>query len=137
MENYNIQNSEDIDFLMEWALDHGAERQLRLFACACCRRVWHLMTDERSRRAVELAEMFANGETDPNTLKEANLAARDAWVQNSVHKDDHAAAAALFCSSLKPTLLPAAANLVQDVVPDKQSERKQQAALLRSLLTHA
>jgi len=40
----------------EWA----AERKLRLFSAACCRRIWHLLTDEWNRAAIEAIERHAD-----------------------------------------------------------------------------
>src|SRR5262245_28208431 len=52
-----------------------ADRAVRQFACACARRAWHLMTDERSRLAVELSERLADGQA---TAEERNRGWLDA-----------------------------------------------------------
>src|SRR5262249_12588620 len=46
-------------------------RKLRLLACACCRRVWHLMKNRESRRAVDVAERFADGKVTDSERAEA------------------------------------------------------------------
>jgi hypothetical protein len=54
-----------------------SERKLRLFACACCRRLWSLLADGRSRAAVEAAERYADGECSDERLFRAAAAAEE------------------------------------------------------------
>lgn len=50
-----------LNFVLLDPLANGSARRNRLIACACARRVWCLLADERSRRAVETAERFVDG----------------------------------------------------------------------------
>jgi hypothetical protein len=73
------------------------DRKLRLFACACCRRVWPAMPEERGRRLVELSERYADGQTSYQELRaavEAPTTAGSRW-----DPINHAAELATACSA--------------------------------------
>jgi len=63
-----------------WCLQavKGRDREIRLFGVWCARQVQHLMTDQRSLDALDVAEAFSNGEATADQLDAAWAAARDA-----------------------------------------------------------
>src|SRR4051812_37932772 len=46
----------------------ASDRRLRLFAVACCRRIWHLLRDDRSRHGLETLEQSCDGVISPENL---------------------------------------------------------------------
>jgi len=73
-----ILDSNGIDDAL-WCLravyDH--DKEIRLFAVWCARQVQHLMTDQRSVDALDVAERFANGDA---TKEELDAAGAAAWA---------------------------------------------------------
>ena len=69
------------DWLVWLATREGVltDRDLRLFGCWAVRQIWHLVSDPRSRAAVEVSERYAMGEATIQDLQTARMAAGAAW----------------------------------------------------------
>jgi hypothetical protein len=78
----------------------ASERQLRLFACACCRRIWHWLTDERCQLALETAEDYADSLASDADLDVAEAEAEDALC--SAYRLPHAYAVRYAVQSVHP-----------------------------------
>jgi hypothetical protein len=59
----------------------ASKRKLRLFACACCRSFWPLLRHKRSRKAIEIAEQYADGEATWDKLMAAYSAAKVSFTE--------------------------------------------------------
>jgi hypothetical protein len=80
MTEYEWQNCTDPTPLLVFLRGKASERKLRLFAVACCRRVWRQMTDGPSRRVVGVAERYADGSAGEAERLFSSKAAWAAWA---------------------------------------------------------
>jgi hypothetical protein len=66
----------DPDPMLDFVYPKSTQRQRRLLHCASCRLIWDWMRDQRSRRAVEVAERLADGLASEPEVTEATDAAQ-------------------------------------------------------------
>jgi hypothetical protein len=105
----------------------GHEREMRLFAVACARRVQHWMTDKRSLDALDVAEKFANGQATQEELTAAMAAGRAAAEAAAWAAAEAAAWAAAWAPAWAAAWAARAAE--SDAAEAAMAEREAQAAL--------
>jgi hypothetical protein len=140
-----------LEFL--WSSGRASDRKLRLFAAACCRHIWPLVEDERSREAVAVAERVADGPADAGHVARVAEGADQAnrlayYLDQTDSVDIHASGAAFnlvgagpFTSRRADAVADQAAECVRwswwavgeagTAHAEREVERRSQASLLR------
>ena len=105
----------------------GGRRKLRLLACACCRRLWHLAKYDKGRRGVEAAERYADGLAGKEELRAAREVDEPGW--------DDLWSAAQYALKEKPQEATGPMALLRYHLPgahtDAAEERRVQCGLIR------
>lgn len=107
--------------LLEFLRGKASNRKIRLFSCACCRRIWHLM-NAKSREIVMLAELYADGLVAENE----RLAARQLPSETGADAASRAAFAG-HAEAMEATPILASAEV-------GRAEEVEQACLLREIV---
>src|SRR4051812_22746873 len=78
----------DPTMMLEFLRGKATERKLRLMSVACSRRLGDLIRDERSRRAIDAGELYADGLLDAASLHKALQGASQALnvVQRGIRR---------------------------------------------------
>src|SRR3954447_14069473 len=124
---------------MLWHFERGtSDRKLRLFACACCRAIWPLLADERTRKLVEMIEREVDGlagadERDVALRQAGAIAESSTWIYMTGAPADRMVTGALLAESALEMAINVARwvrQAVQDARPE--GERTKDARRRRS-----
>jgi hypothetical protein len=136
--------SNDPEALLSYHLRGAAsDRKLRLFAVACCRRIWHLLVDPRSQAAVEVAEQFADNIATAAQLERAYESAEVAHHEAFTAKGKERASlewAAQYAADRVPFFAARRASrfarVAAAIALNSNTENEAQANLLREIFVN-
>ena len=80
MTEQELPTCNDPQVVLEFLRQKVSQRKLRLLAVACCRGLWQWMTDERSRKGVDVAERYADRLASDDELTIARQGTGTAWT---------------------------------------------------------
>jgi hypothetical protein len=115
--------------MLEFLRGKASDRKLRLFAVACCWWIWQPLNDERSRRAVEIAERHADGLASEEELESVNYVP---WV-GSTEIGSHAAQVAKDAARGTGFSAVIKGGTRADLELAEAAERQRQSGFLRDL----
>ena len=136
--------------LLEFLRGKTSDRKLRLFACACVRRVWKRM-EEAIPQGVEVSERFADGKASRKELKtvKSHLGARGGYsanwaANNALHAvlEDNAEVAAsranqytatFFYYSILEQERPSASGNQEAALAAREAESRNLTAIVREI----
>jgi len=126
--------------MLEHLRGRASDRKLRLFAVACCRSIWHLLSDDRCRESVEMAERSVDHQTAESLLEKALAMANDVLEEALLRTEPFhgycSACAAASSAALPVVGFDEACRVVADAldaIDDRLAEGRRQAALLRDI----
>ena len=107
-----------------WALRavEGHDREKRLFAVWCARQVEHLLTDQRSRDALDVAERYARGRATREELDAAERYARGRATREELDAAADAAAYAAYAAAARAAAAAARAAAVAAYAADAAAD---------------
>lgn len=124
--------------LVRFVRQFTTNRKLRLFYCACVRRVWERLIDARSKQSVEASELFADNRIDTGQLQVALSHGNAAWYEiasKSLHSaEDQAAAAAFMCDNQDLSYASGILWSAAFASGDTSKEYRAQSDLLREVI---
>jgi hypothetical protein len=101
--------------MLEFLRRNVSDRKVRLFAVACCRRIWSSLEHEEFRDAVQKAESFSDGLANRAEMLEAHEKARAIFA--NLHGKDSGPGAALTASGF-PSVPKSFLQRVADALDD-------------------